>query len=214
MSNQYDGVLVTESWNIEDVIPYDKNAKIHDDGQIDTLGKIIKENGFDQPIVVDEDGVILKGHGRRLAAMSIGYKKIPVVVKRGLTDQEKTIIRISDNLVAKTEFDDDLLNQEISELYTEGADLSLLAMDEASLNEIIDNEYGDLEEDYLETTELTEEEQLEIDRAESDAARDKIVDREYKPSYEVGIVCADESEQEVVYKKMTKEGYKCKVLIS
>ena len=58
-----------ESWDVEKLIPYENNVKIHDEKQVKKIAESIKRFGWDQPIVVDKDGVIIKGHGRRLAAL-------------------------------------------------------------------------------------------------------------------------------------------------
>src|SRR5690349_16944205 len=85
--------------DIGQIKPYELNAKKHPVEQVNTLASRIKKDGFDQAIVVDEDFVILKGHGRRLAAIQLGMKQVPVVVKIGLTEAHKRACRIADNKV-------------------------------------------------------------------------------------------------------------------
>ena len=94
----------------------------------------MKAHGVDQPIVVDEQGVILKGHGRRLAAIEAKFEGFPVVVQRGLSEQEKIAMRISDNQVMLLGgWDPELIRHEMIELRSSGYDLQLLGFGEAQL---------------------------------------------------------------------------------
>lgn len=105
-----------QKWAIERVLPYALNAKVHDDEQVARIAKSIKELGWDQPIVVDADGVIIKGHGRRLAAISLGFKEVPVLVRDDLTPEQVRAARLADNRVAISNIDADLLAQELATL--------------------------------------------------------------------------------------------------
>lgn len=74
-STSTNGELKIEWWPIEAVKPYENNVKIHDEEQVEKIAQSIKQFGFDQPIVVDKDGVIIKGHGRTEASRFLGLKK-------------------------------------------------------------------------------------------------------------------------------------------
>lgn len=125
----------TELIAIGDIIPYEQNPRIHSDKQIKLLARLMKKYGVDQPIVVDENKIILKGHGRRLAAIEAGFKEFPIVMHTGLSDEDKRAIRIADNQVSLLAgWDDDLLRNELGHLKMEGFDLELLAFDDAQLN--------------------------------------------------------------------------------
>src|SRR4249919_2911525 len=116
-----------ETLPIGEIIPYENNPRTHSEKQIAMLAKLMKEYGIDQPIVVDEKGVILKGHDRRLAAIEAGFKKFPVVRHVGLSENDKRAIRIADNQVALLSgWDDELLKLEIKELQDQGFDLPML----------------------------------------------------------------------------------------
>jgi ParB/RepB/Spo0J family partition protein len=65
--------------SIETIQPYEKNAKLHPNKQVKQIADSIKEFGFNQPIVVDKNGIIIVGHGRYQAAKSLGLKDVPVV---------------------------------------------------------------------------------------------------------------------------------------
>lgn len=108
--------LKIELWDISKVLPYDLNAKIHDEKQVAKIAQSITEFGWDQPIVVDGDGVIIKGHGRRLAAVKLGLEKVPVLVRDDLTAEQARAARLADNRVAIGDIDSDLLQKELADL--------------------------------------------------------------------------------------------------
>lgn len=123
-----------ETWPIGRIQPYPNNARTHPKAQIDLLAKLLKQQGVDQPIVVDEDGVILKGHGRRLAAIAAGFEVFPVVVRWGLTDAEKTAMRLQDNQVALLSgWDHQLIHHELVVLQRAGFDMPLLGFGKQQL---------------------------------------------------------------------------------
>jgi ParB-like chromosome segregation protein Spo0J len=117
-----------EMWNIEKVKEYEKNVKIHDKAQVSGIAESIKKFGWDQPIVVDTAGVIIKGHGRRQAALSLGMKKVPVLVRDDLTPAQVRAARLADNRVALGGIDTELMKLELAELseLTSGDTESLL----------------------------------------------------------------------------------------
>ncbi|MCG5512841.1 ParB/Srx family N-terminal domain-containing protein [Ectothiorhodospira shaposhnikovii] len=123
-----------ESWDIGRLIPYEKNAKKHTPEKINKLANAIREFGWDQPIVVDKDGVIIKGHGRRLAALQLGMTKVPVLVRRDLTPEQVKAARLSDNRVAYGEIDADLLQEELRSLQSAAFDLGVIGFDEKELS--------------------------------------------------------------------------------
>ena len=114
-----------ETWPLDKIIPYEKNAKLH---QVEWIATSIREFQPDQPIVVDGDGVIIKGHGRLKAAQSLGLKEFPVVVRTDLTPEQVRLARIADNRTNEGGWNTDLLSAEISELMRD-----LPAFDFASL---------------------------------------------------------------------------------
>lgn len=126
-----------EMWPVERLIPYDKNAKIHTEAQIEALAKVIKTQGWDVPIVVDKDGVIIKGHGRRLTAIHLGLKEVPVIVRSDLTPAQVKAARLSDNRVALTEFDTVLIKDELASLSLEGFEMDTIGFDTKELDMMI-----------------------------------------------------------------------------
>src|SRR5438270_7681966 len=130
--------LKVELWDIERVKPYPKNTKLHPDEQVERLSRIISRFGWDQPIVVDKHGVIIKGHGPRLAALKLGLKKVPVCVRRDLSQEEADAARIADNAVIGMQFDTGLMQEELRRLLEDGSslnvdDLGLTAKDQQLL---------------------------------------------------------------------------------
>ena len=112
--------------DVDKLVPYKGNAKKHSDEQVARLANHIAKFGWDQPIVVDKDFVIIKGHGRRLAAIKQGMKKVPVLIRDDITPEEANAIRIGDNAVVSNEFDTKLLQEELRSLMaTENLDFEV-----------------------------------------------------------------------------------------
>ena len=127
-----------ETWPIDRPTPYDKNPRLNDDA-VEVVAKSIREFGFRQPIVVDEDGVIIIGHTRLKAAKSLGLSEVPVHVARGLSLEQVKALRIADNQTATiAEWDYDLLPIELSELRGMDFDLGLLGFDSDELAQLLD----------------------------------------------------------------------------
>jgi DNA modification methylase len=96
--------------------PYENNPRIND-AAVDAVAKSIQEFGFRQPIVVDEDGVIIVGHTRYKAALKLGMKKVPVHVAKGLTPAQARAYRLADNQTATlSNWNEDLLPIELAAL--------------------------------------------------------------------------------------------------
>ena len=117
-----------EMWDITRLIPYGNNAKKHPDEQILRLAATIKRFGWDQPIVVDKNCVIIKGHGRRLAALELGLDKVPVLQRTDMTPAEADAARIADNAVIGLQFDTRIMQEELERLMSD-VDVSFTADD-------------------------------------------------------------------------------------
>lgn len=114
-----------EVWDIEKLVPYEANAKKHPPEQIDKLATAIKTFGWTQPIVVWTNGEIIAGHGRRLAAIKLGLKRVPVVCRRDLSRAEADALRLADNRVTSTDYDQELIQSELQRLSAELGDLNI-----------------------------------------------------------------------------------------
>ena len=109
--------------SLESVIPYANNPR-NNVSAVDHVAASIQEFGFRQPIVVDQDMVILVGHTRLEAARQLGLESVPIHIATGLTDSQKRAYRIADNRVAQdSSWDQDLLKIELEDLELEGYDL-------------------------------------------------------------------------------------------
>jgi DNA modification methylase len=125
-------------WPLNKIKPYEKNPRTHPKDQIALLATMMKKFGVDQPIVVDEKGVIIKGHGRLQAAYEAGFTSFPVVVHRGLSAANKQAMRIADNQVALLSgWDDNLLRTEMTTLSSAGFDMALTGFDGKTVDRLI-----------------------------------------------------------------------------
>ena len=102
--------------DINKIKPYGKNAKTHPDEQVQLIANSIKEFGFKTPIVVDENFVIIQGHGRLKASHSLGLKTVPCIVADELSKEQVKMLRLADNKVAESEWDLELLDYELIDL--------------------------------------------------------------------------------------------------
>lgn len=141
-----------EKVNINDITMYENNAKEHPEWQIEQIKKSIQEFGFNDPIAIDEKGIIIEGHGRFLALKDLGYTEIEVIRLNHLTEEQKVAYSIAHNkLTMNTDFDLETLKYEINKLQNEEFDLSLLGFENIELEEILE------EEEVLELEEESEE---------------------------------------------------------
>ena len=108
--------MKVENRKIDEIAPYKKNAKKHDKTQINNVAESIRQYGFVQPIVVDKDGVIVIGHCRYEAAKALGMKDVPCVCVDDLTEEQVKALRIVDNKSNESDWDFDLLKDELSDL--------------------------------------------------------------------------------------------------
>ena len=145
MSNELNYYLA----DVEELIPYARNARTRSSAQITQIAASIKEFGFLAPVVIAEDNTILCGHGRFYAAQKLGLKKIPCVKESHLTEAQKRAYIIADNkLSINAGWDDELLAVELSDLQGEGIDLSITGFDEKELADLFDDKSkSDVEDD-------------------------------------------------------------------
>ena len=127
-----------EQRRLADVKPYEQNPRIND-GAVEAVVRSIQEFGFRQPIVVDEDGVIIVGHTRFKAAQKLGLEKVPVHVAKGLSPAQVKAYRLADNRTGEiAEWDYDLLPIELSQLGEMDFDLDMLGFAEDDLAKLLD----------------------------------------------------------------------------
>src|SRR5215469_13635630 len=117
--------MQVELRRITTIKPYDKNPRLNDQA-VDAVAASIREYGFRQPIVVDEQGVIVVGHTRYKAALKLGLAEVPVHVAVGLTKAQLKAYRIADNQTARlSSWDEDKLVLEVLALQAMEFDLNL-----------------------------------------------------------------------------------------
>ena len=118
-----------EQWNLELIKPYDKNPRNITDKAVHKVAHSIREFGFQQPIVVDKQGVVIVGHTRLKAAQSLGLKQAPVIVA-DLSEAKARAYRIADNRThQEATWLDGLLIDELKELESLRFDLEMTGFD-------------------------------------------------------------------------------------
>lgn len=126
-----------------DLTPYPNNTKLHPHSQLEKIAESIKLTGFDQPIVVDKDHVIIKGHGRRQVAIAEGLETVPVVVVDVSADVARAA-RILDNKSAESDWDLEALEAELDALSESGLETGFYDGEIDELRELekqIEDEY-------------------------------------------------------------------------
>ena len=127
-----------EFWSIGWLRPYSANPRLHSETDLEKIAASILKWGWTNPVLVDEQGVLIAGHGRAAAAGRLGLKSIPVIVARGWSEEEKQAYRLADNeLAARGSWDSDLLRGELSDLKFSGFDLDLIGFEPDRLEQIL-----------------------------------------------------------------------------
>ena len=147
---------------------YERNTRTHDAEQVEQLKRSITEFGFTNPVLIDENNVIIAGHGRRSAARELGMKEVPCLRLTGLTPSQVKALRIADNQLAlNAGWDEEMLRIELADLKDENFDLDLLGF---SLDEL--EQY--LEPEKAEQTKIVEDEAPAADNVKRRSKRGEI----------------------------------------
>jgi len=121
-----------------DLIPYINNSRTHSDEQVNQIASSIKEFGFNNPILIDEQGGIIAGHGRVMAAKKLDLDKVPTITREGLTKAQKKAYIILDNqLSLNADWDYDALKLEVETLTELDFDIDLLGFDDEFLDGLL-----------------------------------------------------------------------------
>jgi len=124
--------------DVAEVTPYARNSRTHSDEQVAQVAASIKEFGWTNPILIDESGTIIAGHGRLMAAQRLGSNRVPTITLGHLTDAQKRAYVIADNKLAlNAGWDQELLAIEVEELLGEGFDLDLTGFGEDEINSLL-----------------------------------------------------------------------------
>ncbi len=141
-----------EHWPLQRLIPYARNARTHDDGQVSQIAGSIAEFGFVNPILVGDDNVIIAGHGRLMAAQQLGLETVPVIVLRHLTEAQRRALVIADNKIAENAgWNAELLKLELGDLQDLGFDLDVIGFSDEELDELLglEDESGHTDDDAV-----------------------------------------------------------------
>lgn len=126
--------LKIETWPIDKVLPFAKNARLHSEAQVAAVSKSIAEFGFVNPCLVDANGVLIAGHCRILSAKQIGMETVPVIRLGHLTEIQARALRLADNQLPQLgSWSAELIAAEISDLKLLGYDVPLLGFPESQL---------------------------------------------------------------------------------
>ena len=176
--------MQVEQLKVGDLIPYVNNSRTHSDEQVMQVASSIKEFGFTNPILIDDDGGIIAGHGRLMAAKKLGLDKVPCIRLGHLSEAQRKAYVIADNKLAlNSGWDNDLLKIELMQLDSIDFDLNLIGFDLSELANIFDP--------------VTEEIELK--------------EQTYSETFNIIIECDDEQNQESIYNELQEKGYKCQV---
>jgi DNA modification methylase len=118
-----------------DLIPYANNSRTHSDDQVLQIASSIKEFGFTNPVLVDDEGGIVAGHGRVMAAKKLNLKEVPTITLIGLTEAQKKAYIIADNKLAlNAGWDDEMLRIEFDALKEMDFDLEMTGFNDEEIN--------------------------------------------------------------------------------
>jgi site-specific DNA-methyltransferase (adenine-specific) len=133
-----------ERWPVDKLVPYARNSRTHSDSQVAQIAASIKEWGWTTPVLVSEDGTLIAGHGRVMAARKLGLSEVPVMIARGWTEAQRRAYVLADNQLAlNAGWDMDLLSIEMQDLNADGFDLSLIGFDDKMLDALLADKIED-----------------------------------------------------------------------
>ena len=131
-----------ERRSVDRLIAYARNARTHSDAQVDQIAASMREWGWTAPMLIDEEGMILAGHGRVMAAKKLGYAEVPVMVARGWSEAQKRAYILADNQLAlNAGWNNELLRIELSDLKLVGFDIDLIGFGD-QLTDLLDPDAG------------------------------------------------------------------------
>lgn len=122
-----------------ELYPYPQNAKIHSPEQIQRIANSIKAFGWQQPIVIDKDNVVIIGHGRLFAAQELHLDSVPVVRADDLTEDQVKALRIADNKLNESPYDFSKLEEELASLNIAGFDMEQFGFSDSDNGGYIDD---------------------------------------------------------------------------
>ena len=180
---------------VDELVPYARNSRTHSDEQVAQIAASIREFGFTNPVLVDDQGGIVAGHGRVLAAKQIGMDTVPTICVGWLSEKQRRAYVIADNQLAlNAGWDDAVLASELDDLLADDFDLQLIGFDPETLDDILAGANNDSA--------------AGAEPAETSAGIN------YQEKFAVLVDCKNESDQRRVFDKLTTDGLSCKVLVN
>lgn len=171
---------------VSDLTPYDRNARTHSEKQIEQIVASIRKFGWTNPVLIDENGVVIAGHGRIEAAKKLGMDKVPCLVIDGLTDAERRALTLADNQLAlNAGWDEELVKAELADLRGLGFDLEVIGFDDKFISGLFDDE----DEHPAQTGQLIE------------------------SKFSIVVECADEMAQGELLAEFENRGLSCRALM-
>lgn len=140
--------MKTIELTLDKIKPYDKNPR-YNDGAVDAVARSIEEFGFQQPLVLDKDNVIIVGHTRYKAAQKLQLETVPCIIADNLTEEQVRAYRLADNKVGElAKWDFELLQQELDDVIDLdmsdfGFDMEPVDIDWAKVEELSDETYDE-----------------------------------------------------------------------
>ena len=176
------GEIKVEYLNLNKIIPYENNPRNNDDA-VQYVANSIKQFGFNVPIIIDKNNVIVAGHTRLKAAEKLGLEKAPCIRADDLSEKQIKAFRLADNKVGEiATWDLDKLNIELGNIEFDMGEFGFEDIDDV------------------------------IDEGDEPGNVDPESNFNYKEQYGVIVMCKNEEEQESVYTRLVDEGFECKVV--
>lgn len=171
--------------------PYARNSRTHSPEQVAQIAASIKEFGFTNPVLIDADNTLIAGHGRVMAAQSIGLATVPAIRLAHLTSAQRRAYVIADNKLAENAgWDMATLAREIEDLSGEGYELDLLGFGADELAELLG------------------------EPTPPPAPQEPDPGIKYQEKFAIVVDCKDEPHQQTVFETLQAQGYTCKVLVN
>lgn len=139
--------LKIEYISIDDIKTYENNAKLHPAEQIEQIKKSIQEFGFNDPIAIDENNVIIEGHGRYIACKELGINEVPIIRLNELDEEQKRAYMLVHNkLTMNSDFDIDTLNFELEEISLDMSEFGFEVPEIEEEKEVVEDEVPEVPE--------------------------------------------------------------------
>lgn len=130
--------LAVEYRGLDSLVPYARNARTHSEAQVAEIAGSIREFGFVNPVLIAEDGTLIAGHGRVLAARQLGMETVPTISLTGLSETQRRALVLADNRIAlNAGWDEALLALELSDLKEAGFDLGIMGFEDGELDRLL-----------------------------------------------------------------------------